>query len=159
MPKKNRGTDAWKELVKMHKKGPKRITLNRKKRPADHTPVTDMKQSKIVQLVSKDGFSTKNVIIILYKERFDELRLKVGKTYTTSMKTPFRTARILKKALTKMTHNDYVLKNVKLEKYAGKCVVFAGISKNPDAIIYYIPEKIIHKCPIVRPKEGDWEEL
>lgn len=169
MPKKKRGTDAWKDLVKQYKRGPKRVKLHRKRRPASHTPATDPSQSKIVQLVSKERYgSTKNIIVLLFKERFRELNLHDGKTYTTTMKTPFKAAKRLKPALTNMSHNDIVLKKVKLEKYAGKCVVFAGISKNPDAIIHYIPEQkqtpVISKHvpksdSIVRTKEGEWEEL
>lgn len=167
--KKGKGSDAWKDLVKRYKKGPKRVRINKKRRPADHTPATDLSQSKIVQIVSKGPYgSTKNIIVLLYKERFRGLNLQDGKTYTTSIKKPFRAAKTLKPALTGMSHNDVVLKKVKLEKYAGKCIVFAGISKNPDAIIHYIPEqkqtpvisKHVQKSDsIVRTKEGEWEEL
>lgn len=164
--KKKKGSDAWKDLVKRYKKGPKRVKLNRKRRPADHTPATDLSQSKIVQLVSKGRYgSTKNITVLLYKERFRELNLHDGKTYTTSAKTPFKAAKILQPALKNMSHNDIVLKKVKLEKYAGKCIVFAGISKKPDAIIHYIPEtpvisKHVQKSDsIVRTTEGEWEEL
>ena len=167
--KKTKSTDAWKDLVKRYKKGPKRVRLTRKRRPADHTPATDLSQSKTVQLVSKERYgSTKNIIVLLYKERFRELNLQDGKTYTTNAKTPFKAAKTLQPALKNMSHNDIVLKKVKLEKYAGKCIVFAGISKNPDATIHYIPEQ--NKTPtiskhfkesdsIVRTKEEEWEEL
>lgn len=135
---KKKATDAWKNLVKDFKRGPKRVKMPSKRRPSSHTPLTDLSQSKIVQLTMTKWYTSKDTVVVMYKEKFDELRLKQGKTYTTNVKKPFRAAKILKKAMDNITHNERVLQKVKIEKYAGKCAVFAGKSKNPDAIIDYI---------------------
>ena len=138
MPKSNRGTSSWKSLVNAHKKGPKRIKIPGTRRPKDHTPFTDITQSRTVQLIMDEGITTKKIIIVMYKEKFSRLNLKQGKTYSMFPGSLTRTARILKPALDKMTHNDVVLKKVKEMKLAGKCIVFPGQAHAPNAIIHIL---------------------
>lgn len=137
MPKSNK-TSSWKALLKAHKKGPKRVQVPGTRRPRDHTPFTDMSQSKTVQLVLEEESSSKKVVVLLYKERFVQLRLKEGKTYSMFPNSLTKAAKILKPALDKMTHNDVMLKEVKEMKLAGKCMVFAGKARSPHATIHIL---------------------
>jgi hypothetical protein len=138
MPKSSKSTSSWKALVKAHIKGPKRVKMPGTRRPRDHTPLTDMSQSKTVQLVLEEESSNKNVVVLLYKERFVQLRLKEGKTYSMFPNSLTRAAKILKPALDKMTHNDVVIKEVKEMKLAGKCMVFVGKARFPHATIHIL---------------------
>lgn len=135
MPKKT--SDAWKDLVRRHKKGPKRVKLPGKRRPKGTVPLKDPSTAKIVQLIQDGGVGgPKKVVVLMFREQFERLHLSQGKTYTMVPGALTLSARRLLPALEQLTHNDMVLKRPKEMKLAGICNVIPGAAKTPNATIH-----------------------
>jgi len=137
MPKSKKSSDAWKDLVRRHKKGPKRIKLPGKRRPKGTVPLDDPSTAKIVQLIQDGGVGgPKKVAVLMFREQFERLHLSQGKTYTMVPGALTLSARRLLPALEQLTHNDMVLKRPKEMKLAGICNVIPGAAKTPNATIH-----------------------
>ena len=67
MPKrrKKKGTDAWKSLVRTHKKGPKRIKIAVPRSKDGINPLTISEHSKHVQIVVSDGLQKPRKIMLM----------------------------------------------------------------------------------------------
>lgn len=133
--RKRKQTEAWKKLKRDFKKSQKRVQLKRKRRRRDETPFTNLKDSKIVQIIDEREFIDKKVIVVMFSDRFEELGLEDGQTQVMCPKTLTESGRALFPALKALTHNEIVMKTIKEIRLAGKCVVFGGKAVNPNAII------------------------
>jgi|TARA_B110000977_G_scaffold182088_1_gene243375 hypothetical protein len=138
MPK---SSDAWKALVKRHKKGPKRIKLPGKRRPKGTVPLDEPKKAKVIQLVREDCLfgQKKKVTVVMFREHFEGLNLKQGKTYTMVDGALTLAAKRLLPALDALTHNDRVRQTVHEMKLVGMCNVIAGTARAPDATFHITP--------------------
>ena len=133
--RKRRQTEAWKKLKRDFKRSQKRVHPKRKRRKRDETPFTNFEDSKIVQLIDERDFNPKQIIVVMFSDRFEELGLKDGQTQTMCPNALTEAGRALFPALKALSHNDMVLKNTKEIRLAGKCMVFGGKAVNPNATI------------------------
>ena len=137
MPKSKKPTDAWKDLVRRHKKGPKRVKLPTKRRPKGAVPLNHPSAAKTVQLIQDGGLcGPKKVVVVMFREHFERLHLTQGRTYTMVPGALTLAARRLLPALEKLTHNEMVTKRPKEMKLVGMCNVIAGDAKKPNATIH-----------------------
>lgn len=137
MPKAKKSSDAWKALVRRHKKGPKRVKLPGKRRPKGSVPLNHPSAAKTVQLIQDGGMGgPKKVVVVMFREHFERLHLTQGKTYTMVPGALTLAARRLLPALEQLTHNDMVLKRPKEMKLAGICNVIPAHAKTPNATIH-----------------------
>lgn len=132
-------SDAWKNLVRVHRRGPKRVQTNRPRCKNGVMPLANPEYSKRIQVVDKTHFSERCTSISVLNNVFDKLGLKDGDVYTVAPGESMRALRLLKKPLDAFGHNDHVLggrmREFKLENVVGKCVALTGTIKNADAII------------------------
>jgi len=136
-PKSKKPSDAWKDLVRRHKRGPKRVKLPGKRRPKGAVPLNHPSAAKVVQLIQDGGLcGPKKVVVVMFREHFERLHLSQGKTYTVVPGALTLAARRLLPALGQLTHNEMVLKRPKEMKLAGICNVIAGDAKTPNATIH-----------------------
>jgi len=132
-------SDAWKDLVRVHRRGPKRLLVVRPRRKDGMMPLANPEFSKRIQVVDKTHFSERRTGISVLSTAFSKLGLKDGGVYTATLGESMRALRLLKKPLEAFGHNDHVLggriREFKLENCVGKCVVLTGTIKNVDATI------------------------
>lgn len=134
--RKRKQTEAWKKLKRDFKKSQKRVQPKRKRRKHDETPFTNLKDSKIVQITDEREFMhKKQVVVVMFSDRFEELGLEDGQTHVMHSKTLTEAGRALIPALKALSHNEIVMKTIKEIRLAGKCIVFGGKAVNPNAII------------------------
>jgi len=130
---------AWKDLVRVHRRGPKRLLVVRPRRKDGMIPLTNPEFSKRIQVVDKTGFSERRTGISVLNNVFSNLGLEDGGVYTVAPGEPMRALRLLKKPLEAFGHNDHILggrmREFKLENLVGKCVALTGTIKKADATI------------------------
>lgn len=131
--------DAWKNLVRVHRRGPKRVHTNRPRCKNGVMPLANPEYSKRIQVVDKTGFLERRTGISVFNNVFYNLGLKDGDVYTVGPDEPMRALRLLKKPLEAFGHNDHILcgrmREFKLDNVVGKCVALTGSIKNADATI------------------------
>lgn len=148
MPKRGRPkgkSDAWKNLVRAVKRGPKRVKKHRSRARNGVNPLSDPKASRRIQIVQK-GLCERRLGVSVRKSVFDRMGLEECGEYSMHRGELTRAARLLKKAINLFGHNDFVLGGrmveLKLDNFVGKCVVLTGNIKNPNATLIIRPEKI-----------------
>lgn len=136
MPKrrKNKGTKAWKNLLQIHRKGPKRIRINapRKRNGVDALMIRENVKKILINL----KYVEKSVWAIVFKQKCNELNISDG-TFNMSKDRPKGIAKLLKKGYESFEHNDFILgkfKELKLERI-GRCFLSTGTCKQPDIIL------------------------
>jgi len=150
MPKrrgrKKKGSDAWKNIVRIHKRGPKRVKVSIPRRKADYDPLVESEHSKRIQIVLEDGMSYKKnfVGIVVFKQAFSDMGLVQDKTYKMTKNKLTRAGNALRKCIELFGHNDFVLgrmRELKLDNCVGRCIVMTGKIKSPDVVLNITPEK------------------
>ena len=150
MPKrrgrKKKGSDAWKNIVRIHKRGPKRIKVSRPRRKGDVDPLVVPEHSKRIQIVLEDGMSYKKnfVGIVVFNQAFTDMGLVQDKTYKMTKNKLTRAGNALRKCIELFGHNDFILgrlRELKLDNCVGRCIVMTGKINKPDAILNITPEK------------------
>ena len=104
MPKrrgrKKKGSDAWKNIVRIHKRGPKRVKVSRPRRRNDVDPLVVPEHSKRIQIVLKDGaFEPKFVGIAVFNQAFTDMGLVQDKMYTMAKNKLTRAGRALNRCI------------------------------------------------------------
>ena len=132
-------SDAWKNLLRVHRRGPKRVQTSRPRCKNGVMPLANPEYSKRIQVVDKTGFVKRRTGISVLNNVFSKLGLEDGGVYTVAPDESMRALRLLKKPLDAFGHNDHVLggrmREFKLENFVGKCVALTGTIKNADAMI------------------------
>lgn len=149
MPKrrgrKKKGSDAWKNIVRIHKRGPKRVKVSRPRRRNDVDPLVVPEHSKRIQIVLKDGaFEPKFVGIAVFNQAFTDMGLVQDKMYTMAKNKLTRAGRALNRCIELFGHNDFILgrmRELKLDNCVGRCIVMTGKIKSPDVVLNITPEK------------------
>ena len=88
------------------------------------------------------------MILVVFKQVFESMRLRAENTYTMPRNKLVGKARLFKRVLNEFGHNDYILgrlKEMKLDNKIGKCLIATGKLKKPDAT-FYITQ------PVIKPK-------
>lgn len=138
-------SDAWKNLVRVVKRGPKRVKMNRRRSRNGVNPLSDPKATKRIQIV-QTGLYERRLGVAVLNSVFDRMNLEDGGEYSMHRGELTRAARLLKKAINLFGHNDFVLGDrmveLKLDNFVGKCVVLTGDIKNPNATLIIRPKKI-----------------
>ena len=140
--KKKKGTDAWRNLLKVHKKGPKRVRINRPRKKNGIDPLTTEEHARKVQIIFKQSCGKDNSMCIhMFKESFHKIGLKEGCVQKMTEKQYTRAARDLEKTFGVFTHNDYLLTNIKEMKLEtiGRCILITGKLRKPDATLHIEP--------------------
>jgi len=142
MPKrrKKKGTDAWKSLVRMHKKGPKRIKIAVPRSKDGINPLTISEHSKHVQIVVSGDFGKPRKIGVVV---FNQAYIDMGLTHKTIQKMTIskmtRAGHLLRKTLHVFKHNDFILgqiREMKLDNCVGRCIVMTGKIVKPDIYLH-----------------------
>lgn len=133
-------SDAWKDLVKVHRRGPKRVRVSRQPRGLNGVKgLTHPDYSKRIQIIDKRNMFEQKLGICVFKSVFGKLGLKEGGEYSMTDKTLTKAARCLKKPLETYTYNDYVagdrIRELKLTNFVGKCIIMTGDIKNANATL------------------------
>ena len=139
MPK---SSEAWKKLVASHRKGPKRVRIHRPRKKNGVPALANPENIKKIQIVQNDGFKEKHMGLVVFKGVFASMNLKQSGVYTMPRNQLNRTARLFKSLLDEFSHNDYILgrlREKKLTNKIGKCVIFTGKIKEPDATFQIMP--------------------
>ena len=136
MPKgrKKKGSDAWKNILKIHKRGPKRVRINapRKRKGVDALMIRENVKKVLINL----KYSKQSVWAIVFKQKCHELNVSDG-TFSMPKDRPNFIAKLLKKGYESFGHNDFILgkfKEFKLERI-GRCFLSTGTCENPDIIL------------------------
>jgi len=151
MPK---GNEAWRQLRAAHRRGPKRIQLQRPRKKDGIPALANPENISKIQIIQDDGPSNKRyMILIVFKQVFASMRLKQERPYTMPRNRLLGKAVLFKKVLDKFEHNDYILgqlKEMKLDNKIGKCLIMTGKLKKPDAT-FYITRPVIERNPVQKP--------
>lgn len=135
--RRKKKSDAWKELVRVHRRGPKRVKTHRPRRKNGEHPLSDPKKARRIQVVLKSPFGSNKLGICLFQSVFEQLGLVEGETYTMPRDAPTRPAVLLHKAIDTFGHNDFMLGNrmreIKLDNIVGRCIVLTGPVRDPNA--------------------------
>lgn len=157
--KRKKKSDAFKKLIKAHKKGPKRLTLYKERVKEGEDPLLNPSKSKHIQLMIKSCYEIQYICVVVLPISFKKMSLSQGKTYTMTNKRLTRAGRCLYKTFDVLDHNDRIFERVhhmNLTSAAGKCLVVAGKFKVPDATLIITseeklarrthPEVVVPKC-------------
>tara|TARA_B100000780_G_scaffold259930_1_gene211286 strand:- start:162 stop:686 length:525 start_codon:yes stop_codon:yes gene_type:complete len=146
MPKrrKKKGSDAWKNIVRLHKRGPKRVKLARPRRKGDDDPLLVPKHSKRIQIILNDGiYSDRKIGVVVFNQAFTEMGLGRKKEYTMTKNKLTRAGHALRKCLDLFSSNDYILGHLrekKLNNFVGRCIVMTGKINKPDVLLNIVPD-------------------
>lgn len=153
MPKrrKTKGTDAWKKLVRLHKKGPKRIKVSVPRSKNGVSPLTMPEHSKRIQIVLGD----RKIGVVVFNHIFVEMGLVLQQQYTMQVNKLTRAGQLLRKTLHMFSHNDFILgqiRELKLDNCVGRCIVMTGKIVKPDAqlIIEPVQRRLSSPRPVAR---------
>ena len=141
--KRRKTSSAWKNLRKMHQKGPKRVRIvnPRKKKGVDPLSVRD--NIKIVRVfIQNISGKDKEMTIIIFNRVFQEMGLYAKKEFTMERDRLTRAGAGFKKLFDAFGHNDYVRKvqrEMKLGNNVGRCLIFAEHFKTFDTTLYITP--------------------
>jgi len=149
MPKrrrrKKRGSDAWKNIVRLHRRGPKRIKVSVPRRSDDYDPLVESEHSKRIQIILNDGSKNPPKIgVSVFNQAFTDMGLTQYKAYTMVKNRLTRAGHALKKCLELFEHNDFILggmRELKLDNCVGRCIVMTGKINKPDVQLTINPEK------------------
>lgn len=144
MPK---STEAWRKLKAAHRRGPKTVRLQRPRKKNGIPALANPKNIKKIQIIQDDASEQRYMVLIVFKQVFESMRLSAENTYTMPRNKLVGMASLFKKVLDEFGHNDYILgrlKEMKLNNRIGKCVIATGRVKKPDAT-FYITKPIIKK--------------
>ena len=146
MPKRRghrkKGSDAWKNIVRIHKRGPKRIKVSRPRRKAGYDPLVESEHSKRIQILLND--SKHKIVIVVFNQAFTDMGLIQDKTYTMAKNKLTRAGNALRKCIELFGHNEFILgclRELKLDNCVGRCIVMTGKINKPDAVLNITPEK------------------
>ena len=137
--KKKKGTDAWRNLIKVYKKGPKRVRINHPRKKNGIDPLTTVEHARKVQIIFKQSSGKDKLMCIhMFKESFHKIGLREGCVQTMTEKHYTRAARHLEKTFDVFTHNDYLLSNIREMKLEtiGRCILITGKLRKPDATLH-----------------------
>lgn len=150
-------SDAWKNLVRVHRRGPKRVQTNQPRCKNGVMPLANPEYSKRIQVVDKTGFLERCTGISVLNNVFDRLGLEDGGVYTVAPGESMRALRLLKKPLEAFGHNDHILggrmREFKLENLIGKCVALTGTFSKADATITLYNARQVPAPPKPQTKE------
>ena len=144
--KRKKKSEAFKALLKAHKKGPRRVKLPTERtddEDDDEDHLLNPKKSKHIQLVM-NGPDTDYICVVVLPTAFKKMLLSSGKTYTMTNKRLTVAGRCLSKTFDVLDHNDRIFKRVHhmdLKNIAGRCLVVSGKFKVPDATLIITSEK------------------
>ena len=149
MPKrrgrKKKGSDAWTNILRVHKRGPKRVRVSRPRRRNNIDPLTLPEHSKRIQIALKDNaFKSNFVGIVVFNQAFTDMGLVQDETYTMSKNKLTRAGHALQKCIELFGHNDFILgriRELKLDNCVGRCIVMTGKINSPDVVLNIMPEK------------------
>lgn len=142
--KKKNGTEAWKKLVRIHRKGPKRIKLSEPRSKNGRSPLTMPEHSKRVQIILENGTcTTQKIGVAIFNKAFEDMGLKQKEVYRMTRNKLTRAGHLLRECLDMFEHNDFILgrlKEKRLDNCVGKCIIMTGTIVNPDAHLYITPD-------------------
>ncbi len=140
MPSRKKKSAAWKKLRSAALKGPKRIRTARRRRSGDKDPLTDPGTRRNVSVTIDSGYAAGTLVVTMFVDAFEQLRLKKGKKYSMAHDHLTRAGRCLKPLFKAASHNDYILRRFqerKLSNCVGRCLVQYGIAVgDTDASIH-----------------------
>ena len=134
--RRRKKSEAWKNLKKVARKGPKRVRLHRQRFKKGFDPLTDAQYRRVVQVVSPNST---HFAVIMLRASFSEMNMTLKKSYHMPQNTTERIGRIFAKIIEAFSHNDIVLKRQKEFKFKrpmSRCVALVGTVENPDATIH-----------------------
>jgi hypothetical protein len=134
MPK---SSDAWRKLKAAHRKGPKRVRLQRPRKKSGIPALANPQNVKKIQIIQDGGVDKHYMVLVVFKQVFASMRL--GPFYTMPRDKLTGKAALFKRVLDEFGHNDYILgrlKEMKLDNKIGKCLIVTGKLKEPDATFY-----------------------
>jgi hypothetical protein len=141
--KRKKISAAWKELRKIHRKGPKRVRIDNPRRKNGVDPLTVRKNIKIIRVFINKGYSENNkMTIIIFNRVFEELGLFREKSYKMERNKLTRAGIAFKKLFDTFGHNEYLQKTqkeMKLDNAVGRCLIFAEHFKVYDTTLYITP--------------------
>lgn len=142
MPKrrKKKGTDAWQNLVRLHKKGPKRVKVSIPRSKNGVSPLTLSEHSKRIQIVMGE----RKIGVAVFNHVFVAMGLVPQNEYTMEATKLTRAGQLLRKTLEMFSHNDFIfgqLRELKLDNCVGKCIVMTGKIARPDALLIIEPTR------------------
>ena len=135
MPKYKSKSEAWRNLVKGHKRGPKRIQLRKKSTTDDNEPI------KRVQLIVDCKWASKHMIINMSESIFNKLHLKKYQKLARNRSNNHE----LHQTFEALDHNAFVMGESETipvvidtcgGKHSGEVVVVAGKLRNPISTLH-----------------------
>jgi len=147
MPK---SSDAWRKLRAAHRKGPKRVRLQRPRKKNGIPALANPENVKKIQIVQGDGVDKHYMILVVFNQVFASMRLRPPRLYTMSRNMLTGNATLFKKVLDEFGHNDYILgaiREKKLDNRIGRCLIMTGKLKEPDAT-FCITRPVIKPPPV-----------
>lgn len=136
--KRKKKSEAWKNLMSVHKKGYKRVRIHSKRRKNGIDPLTQLENVRRVQIILKYEIQTRYVSVVMFREAFDRIGLHVSDEMSMRKDKLNRPASCLKKTFDQFDHNDAVLKRskeLKLVGPVGRCFIFTEKFQKHDACI------------------------
>ena len=140
--KRKKKSEAWKNLMSIHKKGYKRVRIHSKRRKNGIDPLTQLENVRCVLCCLKYDIAVRYVSVIMFLECFDQIGLNVSDVISVHKDKLNRSANCLKKTFDQFDHNDHVLKRskeLKLPGPVGRCLIYAEKFEKYDACITILP--------------------
>jgi hypothetical protein len=141
--KRRKTSSAWKNLKKIHQKGPKRVRIDKPRKRKGIDPLTVRANVKFVRVfIQKVTEEDKKMTIIIFNRVFQEMGLYAKNEFTMEKDRLTRAGAGFKKLFDAFGHNDYVRKvqrEMKLSNIVGRCLIFAEHFKTFDTTLYITP--------------------
>lgn len=142
--RRKKKSDAWKQLLRVHKRGPNRVKTHRARRRNGEHPLSDPKKSRRIQVVLKGPFGDNKLGVCVFRTVFEQLGLLEGQTYRMCRDALTRPAMLLRKAIDAYGHNDFVMgapmRELKLDNIVGRCIVLTGTVREAHATFVLHPK-------------------
>ena len=133
MPKCSRKkTEAWKELRKAYKKGPKRMKIGSERRKKGVDPLLRPETSRIIKI---DHHRHGSIYAVVLKSVFERMGFSIGCEKTMREDKLYGAGVVLRKAFDSLGYNDRVLGNVKkvnLSNFARRCLISSKPFQGPS---------------------------
>tara|TARA_B110000908_G_scaffold167798_1_gene221391 strand:+ start:1660 stop:2217 length:558 start_codon:yes stop_codon:yes gene_type:complete len=152
--KRGKKSKAWEELLKRHRKGPKRVQLQNPRFKNGVDPLYRRENVKRVQIILNTEHDPKYISVVMFNQSFVNIGLHDGDDISMPVNKLRKAGHALRKTFDVFDHNDRVLDAVmekKLGGLVGRCILFTKKFEKCNATIHIMPtEEEIKKKEAVR---------
>ena len=152
--KRGKKSEAWKNLLQRHKKGPKRVKIQNPRFKKGIDPLCRLENIKRVQIILENETEPKYISVVMFNQSFANIGLHRGDDISMPFDKLRSAGHALRKSFDVFSHNDRVLgatKHKNLGGLIGRCILFTKKFEKCDATIHIMPsEEEIKKREAVR---------